>query len=113
MEEFENGFDINVGSFLRMVLEPDSVWTSKTLGGYTLIVDKLVSAQKVDCKIEGTNDTLTQTVKNLIAYYNPPSLDLEYAGPIKYGATCIGCKRDFPHQKASASFKCWACENGY
>ena len=112
-QEFENGWDINVGSFLRMALEPGSVWTPKD-SGYTLIIRELDPKElSVACDVEGHDLDMHVSIKGLLAGYNPPSLHFEFAGPIEFGATCEKCNRHFEYQKKSAGFACWACENGY
>lgn len=115
-EEFENGWDINVGSFLRMALGPGSVWTIKSVGasGYypVLTIHEFLSKNNVVCEfVDGGR--VTKTINYLVAHYNPPSIDFEYVGPIEYGATCEKCNRSFEYQKKSAGFECWACKNGY
>ena len=105
MEEFENGWEINIVSFLRKVLEPGSIWTSKE-SGKELIIQKRLK----NCIIHDNGDIL---IKDLVKSYNPSSLNFEYCGIIEYGAKCNGCGQEFEYQKKSKEFRCWACKSGY
>ena len=113
MEEFENGFDINIGSVLRMMLEPESEWVEKKSGDVAIVKKLILEEKRVTCYLTKYHLNKTMGIKSFIKKYTPPSIHMEYMGPIEYGATCIGCKRDFQYQKKSANFKCWACKSGY